>query len=172
VSKKILANILLVVFLMQFIGMIVMYFSQRYAFEQSAFKLIASNKKELNTILQLSELEFQLAKFDEHELFINGELYDIASKEIKNGIVTVKVFRDTEEESFLKNAVDLFDTSSSSKSSLPKLVLKTFFNPIVLEKVHSLRFYNFYSQSIYSNKQVRPFKVFIQPATPPPLSFC
>jgi len=142
VTKKFTANILLVVFILQLFGMSAMYFSQRYAFKQSAFKIIESNNEQNFTFLQLSNLEFQLAKFDEHELFINGQLYDIISTDFYDQIVIVKVFRDTQEEAFLQKTINWFDSSDASKSSLPKLILKTFFNPAILIKKFTFRFFD------------------------------
>ena len=57
-----------------------MYFSQRYAFKQSAINFIDSRIEQQFTVLKLTALEFQLAQFDEEELFINGQLFDIIDK--------------------------------------------------------------------------------------------
>jgi len=109
VSNKLIAHILLVVFIVQLFGMSAMYFSQRYAIKQSAYKIIESEIESNFTYLKLSPLEFQLAKFEEHELFINGQLYDIVSIEFLDGHMIVKAFRDAAEESFIKKTIDWFD---------------------------------------------------------------
>ena len=157
---------------MQFFGMSAMYFSQRYAFKQSAIKVIESRIEQQFTVLKLTALEFQLAQFDEEELFINGQLFDIIDKKFDSGYAFVKVYRDIGEESLLKKTIDWFDSSGASHSSLPKLILKTFFNPIVLENSHTLCFYVYPLRSIYSNQHLISLSVFIKPAIPPPLSFC
>lgn len=81
--KKSLAHILLVVFIVQLFGMSAMYFSQRYAFKQLAIKVIQSKTESQFTYLKLTALEFQLAMFEEQELFINGQLFDIIDKKMK-----------------------------------------------------------------------------------------
>ena len=130
--KKVISHILLLVFLMQLFGMSAIYFSQRYAFKQSAIKFIESSNEQKFTVLKLTALEFQLAQFDEHELFINGQLFDIIDSKFDKGYAIVKVYRDTKEESFLKKTINWFDASNTTQSPLPKLIFKTFFNPIVL----------------------------------------
>lgn len=167
-TKKFTANILLVVFILQLFGMSAMYFSQRYAFKQSAFKIIESNNEQKFTFLQLSNLEFQLAKFDEHELFMNGQLYDIVSIEFLDGHMIVKAYRDAAEESFIKKTIDWFDASNSNGTNLPKLILKTFFNPVVLIKKFTFVFFD--SLKIQLNKRLsfHVLNVFRIPVTPPP----
>ena len=168
VTKKFTANILLFVFILQLFGMSAMYFSQRYAFKQSAFKIIESNNEQNFTFLQLSNLEFQLAKFDEHELFINGQLYDIISTDYHDQNVIVKVFRDTQEETFLRKTINWFDSSDASKSSLPKLIFKTFFNPIILIKNFTFRFLNPLKIQFNNGLSFHVLNVFRIPVTPPP----
>lgn len=167
--KKVLAHIILVVFFVQLFGMTVMYFSQRYAFKQSAMEAIELNNESQFSYLKLTETEFQLALFEECELFINGQLFDIIETRLEYGNVVVKVFRDTEEESFLKKTINWFDASNTNKTSLPKLILKTFFNPsIITEKVKSFLTTNLV---VKWNSRVlfRFFNVLIVPNTPPPL---
>ena len=167
--KKVISHILLLVFLMQLFGMSAIYFSQRYAFKQSAIKFIESINEQKFTVLKLTALEFQLAKFAEQELFINGQLFDILETKFENGFVTVKVFRDTKEESFLKKTIDWFDASNPSKSSLPKLIFKTFFNPIVLCNNLTFSIFNSVSVNLNSNLLLCFLNVCIKPFTPPPL---
>jgi hypothetical protein len=169
VLKKVISHILLLVFLVQLFGMSAIYFSQRYAFKHSAIKVIESSIEEKFTLLKLTSLEFQLAQFDEHELFINGQLFDIIDLKFEKGGAIVKVYRDIGEESFLKKATDWFDTSRTSHSSLPKLIFKTFFNPVVL--VQSLNLYFLKTIIIKMNNHVLVhfLNVLIVPITPPPL---
>jgi len=168
VTKKFTANILLVVFILQLFGMSAMYFSQRYAFKQSAFKIIESNNEQNFTFLQLTNLEFQLAKFEEHELFINGQLYDIISTDFYDEIVIVKVFRDTQEEAFLQKTINWFDSSDASKSSLPKLILKTFFNPAILIKNFTFRFFDLLEIQLDKELLLNVLNICRIPVTPPP----
>jgi len=169
VPNKAAAHILLLVFFIQFFGMTAIYFSQRYSVKQSAIKIIESNNEHQFTYLKLSALEFQLAKFEEQELFINGQLFDILETKVENGYVTVKVFRDTKEESFLKKTIDWFDASNSGKSSLPKLIFKTFFNPIVLCNNLTFSIFNAVSVKMNNNLLLHFLNVCIKPITPPPL---
>ena len=166
---KAVAHILLLVFFIQLFGMTAVYFSQRYSVKQTAIKIIESNNEHQFTFLKLSELEFQLAKFEEQELFINGQLFDIIEKKFEDGYVIVKVFRDTKEESFLKKTIDWFDASNPSKSSLPKLIFKTFFNPIILCNNFIFSIFNSVSVKMYNNLLLCFLNVCIKPFTPPPL---
>ncbi len=154
---------------MQLFGMSAIYFSQRYAFKQSAIKFIESSNEQKFTVLKLTALEFQLAQFDEQELFINGQLFDIMDSKFDKGYAIVKVYRDIGEESLLKKTTDWFDSSESSHSSLPKLIFKTFFNPVVLAQ--SLNSYFLNTIIVKMNRQVlfRFLNVLIVPVTPPPL---
>ncbi len=146
-----------------------MYFSQRYAFKQLAIKVIESKTESQFTFLKLTALEFQLAIFEEQELFINGQLFDIVDQKIENGNVIVKVYRDTKEESFLKKAINWFDASNTNQTTLPKLILKTFFNPVVLsEKINSC-FLNFVIVKMNDCFLIQLLSVVIKPATPPPV---
>ena len=167
--KKVISHILLLVFLMQLFGMSAIYFSQRYAFKQSAIKFIESINEQKFTVLKLTALEFQLAQFDEQELFINGQLFDIVEKKFENGNVTVKVYRDTKEESFLKKTINWFDASNTTQSSLPKLIFKTFFNPIVLAQSLNSFFLNTIIVKMNSHVLFRFLNVLIVPVSPPPL---
>jgi hypothetical protein len=83
--------------------------------------------------------------------------------------VAVKVFRDTKEESFLKKTIDWFDASNSGKSSLPKLIFKTFFNPIVLCNNLTFSIFNAVSVKMNNNLLLHFLNVCIKPITPPPL---
>ncbi len=167
--KKVIAHILLLVYLVQLFGMSAIYFSQRYAFKHSAIKVIESNIEEKFTVLKLTSLEFQLAQFDEHELFINGQLFDIIDLKFDKGCAIVKVYRDIGEESFLKKATDWFDSSKSSQSSLPKLIFKTFFNPVVFAQSLNSYFSKTIFVKINSHVLFRFLNVLIVPITPPPL---
>lgn len=167
--KKALAHILLVVFIVQLFGMTVMYFSQRYAFKQSAIEVIKLKNESQFSYLKLTEIEFQLAMFEEYELFINGQLFDIIEKKLEKGNVIVKVFRDTEEESFLKKTINWFDASSTNQSSLPKLIFKTLFNPVVLLQSLNSYFLNTIIVKMNSHVLFRFLNVLIVPITPPPL---
>ena len=167
--KKVIAHILLVVFIVQLFGMSAIYFSQRYAFKQSAIKVIESSNDQKFTILKLTSLEFQLAQFDEQELFINGQLFDIIDKKFDKGYAIVKVYRDIGEESLLKKTVDWFDSSKSSHSSLPKLIFKTLFNPVVLLQSLNSYFLNTIIVKMNSHVLFRFLNVLIVPITPPPL---
>ena len=146
-----------------------MYFSQRYAFKQLANKVIQLKTESQFTYLKLTALEFQLAIFEEQELFINGQLFDIIDKKLESGNVIVKVYRDTQEESFLKKTIDWFDTSTSNQTTLPKIILKTFFSPVVLtEKINSC-FLNFVIVKMNDCFLMQLLNVVIKPATPPPV---
>jgi hypothetical protein len=169
VLKKVIAHILLVVFILQLFGMSAIYFSQRYTFKQSAFKVIERSIDQKFTVLKLTSLEFQLAQFDEQELFINGQLFDVIDKKFDNGYVEVNVYRDTKEESFLKKTINWFDASSTNQSSLPKLILKTFFNPVVLAQSLNSYFLKTIIVKMNSHMLFRFLNVVIVPVTPPPL---
>jgi len=168
VSNKLIAHILLVVFIVQLFGMSAMYFSQRYAIKQSAYKIIESEIESNFTYLKLSPLEFQLAKFEEHELFINGQLYDIVSIEFLDGHMIVKAFRDAAEESFIKKTIDWFDASNSNDINLPKLILKTFFSPVVLIKNFIFSFLNLVDFQFNKELLLDVLNVCRIPITPPP----
>lgn len=146
-----------------------MYFSQRYAFKQLAIKVVESKIESQFSFLKLTELEFQLAKFEEHELFINGQLFDIVDQKIENGNVIVKVYRDTKEESFLKKAINWFDASNTNQTTLPKIILKTFFNPVVLSEKINFCFLNFVIVKMNDCFLIQLMNVVIKPATPPPV---
>lgn len=145
-----------------------MYFSQRYAFKQLAIKVIQSKTESQFTYLKLTALEFQLAMFEEQELFINGQLFDIIDKKNESGNVIVKVYRDTQEESFLKKTIDWFDASTSSQTTLPKIILKTFFSPVVLTEKMNSCFPNFVIVEMNSDFLIQLLNVFFVPITPPP----
>lgn len=146
-----------------------MYFSQRYAFKQLAIKVIQSKTESQFTYLKLTALEFQLAMFEEQELFINGQLFDIVDKKSESGNVIVKVYRDTQEESFLKKTIDWFDTSTSSQTTLPKIILKTFFSPVVLTEKMNSCFPNLVIVEMNSDFLIQLLNVFFIPNTPPPV---
>lgn len=169
--KKVIAHILLVVLIVQLFGMTVIYFSQRYAFKQSAIEVIKLKNESHFSYLKLTEIEFQLAMFEEYELFINGQLFDIVEKKFENGNVTVKIYRDTKEESFFKKTINWFDASNTNKSSLPKLIFKTFFNPIVLAQSLNSYFLNTIIVKMNSHVLFRFLNVLIVPVTPPPLEY-
>ena len=146
-----------------------MYFSQRYAFKQLAIKVIQLKTESQFTYLKLTALEFQLAIFEEQELFINGQLFDIIDKKLESGNVIVKVYRDTQEESFLKKTIDWFDTSTSNQTTLPKIILKTFFCPVVLTEKMNSCFLNFVIVKMNDCFLMQLLNVVIKPATPPPV---
>lgn len=158
--------------LFQLCGMTMTYYSQRYALQKSAFHSVHSSDKSTFQEINLTLNEFVLAHFDEKELLVNGNLYDIVSVKKNKNVLLVKVFHDVQEQSFFSKLLSWFDVSTSSKSTWPKLIFKTFFNPIVVENYLNITF-NFHELNAFFSRNVMLFSsIYIQPQTPPPLSFC
>ncbi len=76
--------------------------------------------------LSLSLSDFHKALVDEGELLLNGKMYDIKTKVVRNNRVLLAVVNDTREENVIQEMKDFLHRSCRSNKSLPEKSVQLF----------------------------------------------
>ena len=91
---------------------------QQYAIKYKMHFLEEFEKEKLQNIY-LSSNQYNACKVDDHEVKVNGKLYDIVFSQYKNGIFKLTVFHDKEEESIVNEIAIFFKYKCKSNQKLP-----------------------------------------------------
>jgi hypothetical protein len=91
---------------------------QQYAVKYKMHNLEEFENEKLQSI-NLTSIQYQRFKVDDHEIKFNGKLYDIVFSEFKNGVYKLTVFHDEKEESILNEIAIFFKYKCKSNQKLP-----------------------------------------------------
>lgn len=116
--------------------------------------------------LALSSSEFYSARINDHELRLNGKLYDFKSVTYSEGLVILDVFHDKSEEDLIDWIEALANAGGNQQSELPahlvKLLTTTYLSThsesvSFFQPVHELPFFQFDEQALsFSRDQDSP----------------
>ena len=104
-------------------GFLLVYKIQQYLVQKEMYNILNDKLKDTEK-LTLSYSDYQNNKIDNHEILVQGKLYDIRSVIRTGNIVELQVINDIKEEKILDNIKDLVNNSSNSKNHLPDHLLK------------------------------------------------
>ena len=99
--KKALSVIVLIIFLAHFVGFYIYFFTQLQVVRQEMRAKLKELPREELELIVLSPAEYKKAKVEEHEIKVDGKMYDIAWIVEKNGKVLVHCLHDAAEDNLL-----------------------------------------------------------------------
>lgn len=115
--------------------------------------------------IPLTQLD-EIVWIDEHEFRYKGELYDLVSQKVENGLVTIVGLNDKKEQELIKK----YDKNEKKEHNSPNSRKKNKFQ--VLDYLNPKRKWAFIdntdNQTIRTKYVFCPFFVFLSPPSPPP----
>lgn len=134
--KRSLSVLVLCLFLAHFAGFYIYFFVQlRHVRKEMRAQLKYLPEEQLQ-LIKLSTTEYKKAKVDEHEIKVNGKMYDIARIQVKTDSVLVYGLHDKAEDSLLAFLDKILSLPLKDKNA-PNQVLKftslSFIVPEVLQ---------------------------------------
>jgi len=120
--KRTLSVLVLSIFLAHFAGFYVYFFVQlKQVRKEMRVKLKDLPEEELE-LIKLSFTEYQKAKIEEHEIRVEGKMYDIARVEEKNGVILVYCLHDKAEDNLLAFLDKILTLPLKDKKAPPQLI--------------------------------------------------
>jgi len=167
--KRLFAIIFLFVFLYQSVGYFALFWKEQSEIRAEMRENIEKRKvpeTAYTTIkIPLEQLE-EIVWIDEHEFRYKGELYDLVSQKVENGLVTIVGLNDKKEEHLIKK----YDREEKRQSNSPssrkkhKLPVLEYLNP----KKKWAFIYKTDIQEVRTEYKFCPSFFFINPPSPPP----
>ncbi len=121
--KKIGFIVLLSILLLQTGGLWLIYKAQQY-YVQNEMEESLNNKETIFQNLSLSLNDFQKDKVNDHEVSINGKMYDIKSINIKGNKVELLAVNDIKEESIIEKINRSLNNGDQQNQELPNHIFK------------------------------------------------
>lgn len=168
--KRLFAIIFLFIFLYQNMGYFALFWKEQSDIRAEARENIEKRKvpeTAYTTIKIPREQLEEIIWIDEHEFRYKGELYDLVSQKVENGLVTIVGLNDKKEEQLIKKYEKEEKKEQNTKSSTRKkhkFPSFDYLNPkrkwAFIDKIDY--------QEVRTQYSLRPFFVFINPPSPPP----
>lgn len=122
--KKVLGIVLLNMLLLQVAGSYVYFVVRLSGIRQEMREQIKHKPVEQLTVLTLTLEEFQRAKVDDHEVKVNGKMYDIARIVVRETSVLVYALHDEAEDNLLALLYEIVNRSSNDKKPVPSQLIQ------------------------------------------------
>ncbi len=122
--KKILGIVLLSILLLQVAGSYLYFVVRLSGIRQEMREQLKHKPAEQLTMLTLTPEEFQKAKVDNHEVKVNGKMYDIARIVVSENSVLVYALHDEAEDNLLALLDELVRRSSHDKKPVPSQLIQ------------------------------------------------
>ena len=131
---------LLSILLLQVAGSYVYFVVRLSGIRQEMREQIKHKPVEQLTVLTLTPEEFQRAKVDDHEVKVNGKMYDIARIVVSENSVLVYALHDEAEDNMLTLLDEIVKRSSNDKKPVPSQLLQliTLQFVIIENKIHAM----------------------------------
>lgn len=147
--------------------MLIFYQFEQNQIKASMFDLLNDPDSKFEK-LTLSLPEYENCKVNSHEIYYNGEMYDVKSADLKVDHVNLVVLHDKHEKNIIEKIKNYFTSNSKHDSKIPNHLVKlisnnydlpsTDFNYLLNETYQNI--YKFFSESLlYPHFEI---------ATPPP----
>jgi len=163
--KKASYIILLTILLLQAGGLLFLFQIQQVRVQKAALLQLDSNSGNTEK-LALSPSEFYSARINDHELRLNGKLYDFKSVSYSDGQVILDVFHDASEENIINWIEALASAKGNQQGELPahlvKLLTTTYLGTnsesvLFFQPVLEFPFFQFEEQALsFSREQDSP----------------
>jgi len=155
--KKIIGIIFLSVLLLQVAGSYVYFIVRLSGIRSEMREQLKHKPDEELTLLTLSPEEFRKSKVDDHEVKVNGKMYDIARIVVTENKVLVYALHDEAEDNLLALLNEIVRRSSKDKKPVPSQLiqlLSLMFIPVEEQVLQNCRIlythYTGYSETIIS----------------------
>lgn len=99
--KKLTAVFVLIIFLAHFAGFYIYFFTQLSMVRKEMRARLKELPPEDLELLVLTPAQYQAAKVEDHEVKVDGKMYDIARIDVKGGTIHVYCLHDKAEDSLL-----------------------------------------------------------------------
>lgn len=129
--KKALSVAILIVFLAHFVGFYIYFFAQLQVVRREMRAKLKELPTEQLDLIVLSRAEYQTAKVEEHEIKVEGKMYDISRVLERNGKVFVYCLHDKAEDNLLAFLDKILSLPLKDKKSAPQLVKFTLLSYIL-----------------------------------------
>ncbi len=118
-------------------------------------------------ILKLTASEYQKARVDEHEVKVDGKMYDISRVEIKDNSVWVYCLHDADEDNLIALLAKVISVPLKDKSSMPVSILQ-FLSLSFITSNHTIDFYNSSKIVVPKTGYQLPLSTYVQSINLPP----
>jgi hypothetical protein len=164
--KKLAAVFVLIIFLAHFASFYIYFFTQLSIIRKEMRARLKELPPEELELLILSPAQFQAAKIEEHEVKVDGKMYDIARIEVKEGTIHVYCLHDKAEDNLLA-FVDKILTLPLKDKNVPVGVLQ------FLSLNYLPAQWSFFSPALHALQSFTPYAEILQQfvsakITPPP----
>lgn len=122
--KKAFGILFLCTLLLQVAGSYVYFIVRLSGIRQEMREQLKHKSDEELTLLTLTPDEYKKSKVDDHEVNVNGKMYDIARIAIKNDLVLVYALHDEAEDNLLALLNEMVERSSNDKKPVPSHLLQ------------------------------------------------
>jgi len=122
--KKTIGIVFLSVILMQVAGSYIYFFVRLSGIRHEMRALLKNKPVEQLTLLTLTSEEYRMAKENDHEVKVNGKMYDIARIHVKNNKVLVYALHDEAEDNLLALLNEMVKRSSKDKKPVPSQLIQ------------------------------------------------
>lgn len=86
------------------------------------------------TLFTLTPEEFKQARVEDHEIKVNGKMYDIARVEVQDNLIQVYALHDEAEDNLLSFLSELVNRSTNDKKPIPDQLINLLALEFLLEK--------------------------------------
>jgi hypothetical protein len=129
--RKLLSIALTLILFANIFGYFISFTVQRCNIKAEVAELLSTNgtKQAVQLVLTQEEYSRLIKSDDDKEFTLNGNLYDIARKELKNGNILLAVYCDTKETGLVGNLISFItdnNKAEKSKHTLPLFSLLEF----------------------------------------------
>lgn len=146
--KKTIVILFLNILLLQVAGSYVYFIVRLSGIRNEMREQLKHKPDEELTLLTLTSQEFRKAKVDDHEVKVNGKMYDIARIFVKNDKVLVYALHDEAEDNLLALLNEMVKRSSNDKKPVPSQLIQLL--TLIFVPVESLSLQNSSTIFIYS----------------------
>jgi mRNA-degrading endonuclease YafQ of YafQ-DinJ toxin-antitoxin module len=165
--KKIIGIAFLVILLLQVSGSYVYFIVRLSGIRQEMREQLKDKADDELTLLTFTHDEFKIKKADDHEVKVNGKMYDIARVEVKGDQVLVYALHDEAEDNLLTLLNEMVKRSEKDKKPVPHSLLHLITLQFVVFENVSPKIFGIWINHITSYRAcIRTFNTPIE--TPPP----
>jgi hypothetical protein len=121
--KKVIGIAFFCILLLQVAGSYVYFMVRLAGIRQEMREQLKNKPDEELTLLKLTQEEYKISRVEDHEVKVNGRMYDIARITVKDNHVLVYALHDEAEDNLLAFLNEMVDRSSKDKKPVPPQLL-------------------------------------------------
>jgi hypothetical protein len=122
--KKLFSRFCLMLLLMQVAGGYIYFWARLSVIRQEMRQQLRHRPDDQLTLLVLTQDEFKKARVDDHEVKVDGKMFDIARYEVENDTVKIYALHDRAEDNLLAFVNELIRRSAHDKKPVPTQLIQ------------------------------------------------